>query len=189
MIPSVQVDRGTVMARIFAILLAIGLRVPSAQQHAKAAEAEAAVLPLLQFRDIFRQDRQPNENAEKLAGERVRLEGFFAPQVIDDLPFSVMTGAPTQRCPYCSQGEDEEVFPFLLVYPEDGIREYGARARLIVEGDLEVGLAYDNALNQANFIRMRNARVMKARDVINFAPQSVRHQRRTLPFDPTEIDG
>lgn len=179
------------MRRLVVLCLTFLLAV-SAVATAQAADTTAAaepMVPQLQFRDVFRQDRMPNDRAQALDGKRVQLMGFFAPQVVADLPFSVMTGAPVQRCPYCSEGEDAEEYPFLLVYPEDGVRSYGARARLIVEGDLEVGLAYDSALNQANFMRLRNARVTKVRPVRNFAPNAVRHQRPVLPFDPTEIDG
>lgn len=185
--------------RGFAVVLMTFLLFGLATAPLRAADApavpvKAAALqpaPSLQFRDIFRQDMKPNDRAGALHGKRVRLMGFFAPQIIPDLPFAIMTGAPVQRCPYCSEGEDVEQFPFLLIYPrEEDVPSYGARSRLIVEGELEVGLEYDETLGQANHMRIRNAEIMSIQELRDFTRPRSNH--RNLPAelaDPTEIDG
>lgn len=167
---------------------------PSATPATQAStlQASAAQIPTLMFRDLFKQGRLPNARAETLAGKRVRLMGFFAPQVIEDLPFSVMTGAPTQRCPYCSEGEAVEHLPYLLVYPVDAVKTYGARERLIVEGELEVGLEYDEQLGQPNQMRIRGARVLNVKPLKEFTrPRAKLPTRHRAPkrVDFSDIDG
>lgn len=130
------------------------------------AEPELAASNL-QFRDLFNRKMMPSDQAEALAGKRISLIGFVAPKAIPEAPYVVLAGAPVQFCPYCEIPEDQDQLPFLVVFADEELGGIGRRARVRVEGRLEVGAAFDEWANLTNHMRLRDARVVRDQPAAN----------------------
>ena len=123
---------------------------------AAPALSRAAGGGALRMRDLYEKNLDFSALAQRLEGERVRVEGFMAPPLDPGLPFFVLTKRPMAVCPFC---ESEADWPddILAVYTKRALEPVSFNRRIEVEGQLELGGYEDPDIGFVSRVRLRDA--------------------------------
>lgn len=104
---TVAADTASLRDRKMPTLAGVAERAATALDTGRAAAAAVGAgsrtPTYVQFRELFNSKGKPSLRAVSLAGQRIEMIGFMTPAPAEHSPFIVLVGAPTHRCPYCSE--------------------------------------------------------------------------------------
>lgn len=170
--------------RLFAsLLVTVLLAVPVAQ---------ATGVTEVQFRDLFFRGGNPSPKADRMSGGTIELTGFIAMAPTEESPFLVLTGAPTEKCPYCNASDDDhDHLPYVLVYPEGAFQhsQFSPRTRVRVRGILSAEHSYEDFYGLHNDVRILGAQVVKDQGAMNPVITRLRAKRAAEKAARAAVDG
>ena len=127
--------------------------------EAKAAPARVAL------EEIHREPDMPgvdySTKARKLAGQRIRVEGFLAPHAGGRAaaPFLVLSGQPMVGCPHCL-GAADLPGDSLVAYFGRGVGMAETGIPVAIEGVLDLGSRTDAQTGFVSTVRLFDAKIV-----------------------------
>lgn len=127
--------------------------------EAKAAPARVAL------EEIHREPDMPgveySARARKLAGQRIRVEGFLAPHAGGrPAPFMVLAGQPMVGCPHCL-GSADLPGDSLVAYFGSALGMAETGIPVAIEGVLDLGSRTDAQTGFVSTVRLFDAKIIR----------------------------